>query len=171
MANDVKASVPLAGSYTSKYSGEEIDALLGKVAGTSESGLSGRNLLINGDFRRPVNQQGKTEYAGTGYCIDRWKATVTGTVVALAGNGLRLTAPANKNAYLLQYFERPLSPGEYMLSALVPAVNGTGYIQIIYVDGTYGPAARISESGLFVVTAVATKEISRAVLQLSLIHI
>ena len=167
MANDVKASVPLAGSYTSKYSGEEIDALLGKVAGTSESGLSGRNLLINGDFRRPVNQQGKTEYAGTGYCIDRWKATVTGTVVALAGNGLRLTAPANKNAYLLQYFERPLSPGEYTLSALVPEVNGTGYIQIIYVDGTYGPAARISESGLFVVTAVATKEISRAVLQIS----
>ena len=136
-------------------------------AAEAVQGWSGRNLLINGDFRRPVNQQGKTEYAGTGYCIDRWKATVTGTVVALAGNGLRLTAPANKNAYLLQYFERPLSPGEYTLSALVPEVNGTGYIQIIYVDGTYGPATRISESGLFVVTAVATKEISRAVLQIS----
>lgn len=30
------------------------------------------NLLINGDFRKPVNRNGKREYTGTGCTIDRW---------------------------------------------------------------------------------------------------
>ena len=128
----------------------------------------GVQLLDNaywGDREAVVNQRGKAEHTGTGYCIDRWKATAAGTVVALVDNGLRLTAPADKNVYLLQYFERPLSPGEYTLSALVPEVKGTGYIQFVYADGTYGPAAKITESGLIVVAAVATKEVGRVALQ------
>ena len=128
----------------------------------------GAQLLDNaywGDREAVVNQRRKAEYTGTGYCIDRWKATATGTVVTLVDNGLRLTAPADKNVYLLQYFERPLSPGEYTLSALVPEVKGTGYIQFVYADGTYGPAAKITESGLIVVAAVATKEVGRVALQ------
>ncbi len=128
----------------------------------------GAQLLDNaywGDREAVVNQRGKAEHTGTGYCIDRWKATATGTVVVLVDNGLRLTAPADKNVYLLQYFERPLAPGEYTLSALVPEVKGTGYIQFVYADGTYGPAAKITESGLIVVAAVATKEVGRVALQ------
>ena len=126
---------------------------------------SNPNLLDNWYFADPINQRGMAEYTRTGYCIDRWNATVTGTVVTLVDNKLRLTAPADKNVYLLQYFERPLSPGEYTLSALAPEVKGTGYIQFVYADGTYGPAAKITESGLIVVAAVATKEVGRVVLQ------
>lgn len=33
---------------------------------------SNPNLLINGDFRKPVNRNGKREYTGTGCTIDRW---------------------------------------------------------------------------------------------------
>ena len=128
----------------------------------------GAQLLDNaywGDREAVVNQRRKTEYTGTGYCIDRWKATATGTVVTLVDNGLRLTAPADKNVYLLQYFERPLSPGEYTLSTLVSEAEGTGYLQFIYQDGTYGPAVKITGSGLFVIAAVATKEVGRVALQ------
>lgn len=31
-----------------------------------------RNLLINSDFRNPVNQRGQTSYNSDGYCYDRW---------------------------------------------------------------------------------------------------
>ena len=31
------------------------------------------NLLINADFRNPVNQRGQTEYTAVGYTIDPWK--------------------------------------------------------------------------------------------------
>ena len=33
---------------------------------------SNLNLLINGDFRKPVNRNGKREYTAPGYTIDRW---------------------------------------------------------------------------------------------------
>ena len=33
---------------------------------------SNLNLLINGDFRKPVNRNGKREYTGAGYTIDGW---------------------------------------------------------------------------------------------------
>lgn len=33
---------------------------------------SNPNLLINGDFRKPVNRNGKAEYTGAGYTIDGW---------------------------------------------------------------------------------------------------
>lgn len=33
---------------------------------------SNPNLLINGDFRKPVNRNGKREYTAPGYTIDRW---------------------------------------------------------------------------------------------------
>lgn len=35
--------------------------------------VPGKSLIINGDFRKPVNRNGKGEYLGNGaYCIDRW---------------------------------------------------------------------------------------------------
>lgn len=66
-ANLKSAEVPLRGYYTSKYSGEEIDALLGHA-----SRVSNPNLLINGYFPDPINQRGQTEYTTDGYTIDRW---------------------------------------------------------------------------------------------------
>lgn len=36
------------------------------------SQLSNPNLLINGDFRNPINQRGKTQYTSNEYCVDRW---------------------------------------------------------------------------------------------------
>ncbi len=50
-------------------------------AAEAVQGWSGRNLLINGDFRRPVNRNGKTEYTSTGYTIDRWSVHDGGNLV------------------------------------------------------------------------------------------
>lgn len=41
-------------------------------AAVAVPGWSNQNRLLNWDFRNPVNRNGKTEYAGAGYTIDRW---------------------------------------------------------------------------------------------------
>lgn len=70
--------------YTHQYSGEEIDAAVGRaVAGgtldTSVTNVSNQlgtftrpNLLDNWYFGNPINQRGQTEYTGNGYTVDRW---------------------------------------------------------------------------------------------------
>lgn len=52
--------------YTGRLSVEQAPTL-------SEVGGSGQNLVINGQFGLGVvNQRGKTEYHGDGYCVDGW---------------------------------------------------------------------------------------------------
>lgn len=43
------------------------------LSSKAELGRNSRNILINWDFRRPVNQNGGTRYTESGYTIDRWK--------------------------------------------------------------------------------------------------
>ncbi len=50
-------------------------------AAEAVQGWSGRNLLINSDFRNPVNRNGKTEYTGIGHTIDRWSVLDGGKLV------------------------------------------------------------------------------------------
>lgn len=72
--------------YTHQYSGEEIDAAVGRAAtggalDTSVTNVSNQlgtfvrpNLLDNWYFGRPVNQSGHAEYKGDwAYTIDRWQ--------------------------------------------------------------------------------------------------
>lgn len=101
--------------YTHQYSGEEIDAAVGRaVTGgaldTSVTNVSNQlgtfvrpNLLDNWYFGRPVNQRGKTSYTGIGYGIDRWKIDIdTGSGVSI-NNGLTIK---NAGSYIGQYFDR-----------------------------------------------------------------
>lgn len=101
--------------YTHQYSGEEIDAAVGRaVTGgaldTSVTNVSNQlgtfvrpNLLDNWYFGRPVNQRGKTSYTGIGYAIDRWKIDIdTGSRVSI-NNGLTIK---NAGSYIGQYFDR-----------------------------------------------------------------
>lgn len=68
----VGISQGLPGSYyTSRYkNGEEIDRRLGNAAVPAV----GDNILINADFRNPVNRNGQTVYTSRGFCIDNWFA-------------------------------------------------------------------------------------------------
>lgn len=101
--------------YTHQYSGEEIDAAVGRaVSGgaldTSVTNVSNQlgtfvrpNLLDNWYFGRPVNQRGKTSYTGIGYGIDRWKIDIdTGSGVSI-NNGLTIK---NAGSYIGQYLDR-----------------------------------------------------------------
>lgn len=72
------------------------------------------NLLINSDFRNPVNQRGETVYAEATerYGIDRWM--IYNGVTETVNNGyITLTNTADITAWFAQKFEHPLYNSEY----------------------------------------------------------
>lgn len=139
-----------------------LSAEMGKVLGCRPN----PNLLHNWYFANPVNQRGQTEYTVSGYTIDRWRATVStgGRInVKPTANGVELTNAGTSAFYLRQNFEKPVA-GTVTLSCICNSVTGTGYIQTINSDGTYGTAVRLN-SGLSSVTYPAGKEVSGVLIQ------
>ena len=68
------------------------------------------NLLINSDFRNPINQRGQTSYTTSGYTVDRWR-TVNATSVTVQEGSIKLEQPsdAQYTGRFKQIFETPLS--------------------------------------------------------------
>lgn len=60
--------------------------------------ISNPNLLDNPDFS--INQRGQTEYAGGGYCVDRWETTPT---VSISGGKIVLN---NKESGYSSFFQK-----------------------------------------------------------------
>lgn len=98
--------------YTHQYSGEEIDAAVGRALtggalDTSVSNVSNQlgtfvrpNLLDNWYFGRPVNQRGQTEYTGNVYYIDRWRSWDGDSAsLSVVSGGIKIAGT------LYQYFE------------------------------------------------------------------
>lgn len=79
---------------------EFLDKKLDKTAQSVDSALlSGkspeyflqpRNLLDNGDFRKPVNQRAKSKYNGKVYGLDRWKGNTASTEVNVEDGHIRI---------------------------------------------------------------------------------
>lgn len=64
------------------------------------------NLLINGDFRKPVNRNGKSKYIEAGPIIDRWRLNGDGEKsVELTDNGLKFTKTSGTYADLNYFFD------------------------------------------------------------------
>ena len=62
------------------------------------------NLLINPDFRNPVNQRGLSEYASAGYTIDRWRLSSNGNLKINEGS-ITVASTNNSPTYFLQALE------------------------------------------------------------------
>lgn len=98
------------------------------------------NLLINSDFRNPVNQRGKTSYTGTGstilYTIDRW-GVVNGPILTVQDDSLKIQVSSHDeySGRLKQIFEKALPSDFYTLSVKVKSntnnveINNFGKIQ------------------------------------------
>lgn len=95
--------------YTHQYSGEEIDAAVGRAltGGALDASVTNvsdqlgtftrPNLLDNWYFGNPINQRGQTEYTGNGYTVDRWFFdTDSGScALTLTTEGLKFIATAS----------------------------------------------------------------------------
>ena len=92
-----------------------------------KEGVSNPNLLINGNFKNPVNQRGLQSYTVTReYTIDRWKAN--GIIkLDLVKNGIKITPSSNGADFdgIRQYIEdfKELANKKITLSIKVNSIN------------------------------------------------
>ena len=77
-----------------KLAAAELDAALEKA-----QNISNPNLLDSWYFGNPVNQRGRTEYTGWGYCIDRWMAMTEDQAVIVQNGYIRMLATNAENSY------------------------------------------------------------------------
>lgn len=90
---------------------------------------SNPNLLINGDFRNPINQRGATSYTSNGwekmpYSIDRWYLLGHDNSVSLTinENSVKLTSTTKNDGHFRQALEKELN-GTYTVT--VEVLSGT----------------------------------------------
>jgi len=67
-----------------------VDSASGMVKKTPVRFVSNPDILINSDFRKPVNRNGKTEYTGFGYTIDRWVVSGDGASMSIREDCIHL---------------------------------------------------------------------------------
>ena len=97
--------------------------------------ISNPNLLINSDFRNPVNQRGATKYVGSTervYTIDRWcfDARNAGRTMEIVSGGILITnSETAYSASFKQQFEQTLPSGDYTLSVKVAAKTGKVFVR------------------------------------------
>lgn len=126
-------------------------------AAVAVPGWSNPNLLLNWDFRNPVNQNGRTEYTSAGYAIDRWKLSngkltlsTTGAIELLVNTD----SSYNRNAFV-QLLDNPTNfVGKTLtFSILANDINGT-VTATAYENGAGSSydGNRISSYGLSTVT-------------------
>lgn len=117
--------------------------------------LSNPNLLINADFRSPINQRGQTIYTGgasKGYSIDRWcmgDNDYERTVEVIDG-GVKITNP--NTTYIgtfQQIFEKTLPQGTYTVSVKVTAKTGSS---IFSCAGSHGATKKNLNVGVNTLT-------------------
>ena len=99
-----------------------------------------RNLLDNSDFRNPVNQRGITNVSTTGYCIDRWIFSLSGSGALNVQDGL-LAFNASNESYCeivqIQENSSALSGKEMTFVVCIAPDN------IICLNFTYGTNASV----------------------------
>lgn len=76
------------------------------------------NLLVNWDFRNPVNQRGQTSYTGAVYGLDMWKSSVSSTVLSIVSGGIKISSGGTA-VQMLQF-----TPDNGMQVTLSAKING-----------------------------------------------
>lgn len=168
---------------TLTVSGQAADAkavtdALNNISDDINTRFSNPNLLINSDFRNPVNQREQTTYSdgsantttNVTYTIDRWAKRNYGSSVIVNDGYIRFktensnpTDTGSLTYAFVQSFENPslFFGNTYTLSVKVKAVNGlyrigiwqgakTGFVSEVAASGT--PYKEISQAGIYTIT-------------------
>lgn len=84
--------------------------------------LSNPNLLINWDFRKPVNQRGQASYTGIGYTIDKWYISNARGTVTVGDGHINFSSSLDGGSFLFHYIEQDYSGEVVTLSTLIDGV-------------------------------------------------
>lgn len=135
------------------YKQNKLTGTPGQVVGFGADGTamavnrwSNQNLLINSDFRRPVNRNGKREYTTAGYTIDRWR--ILDAVLQLTEDGIHIAPTAYNNTFTQKIENWNELVGKTVtLSFLCKNVTGT------WTVASYNtPLSTFTTDGLVVIT-------------------
>lgn len=120
----VESEVYLEKAYEALQEGDEFGAKDVNEIHVRLNSLASMNLLINSDFRNPVNQRAQTSYSGKNiYTIDRWRM-YNGTLDVLDGY-IKFTNNGDDYTTLTQVLENTLPENDYVLSFKIKSVTGT----------------------------------------------
>lgn len=140
-------------------------------AAQAVQGWSNPNLLINGDFRKPVNRNGETEYAGKAHTIDRW----TGISVLTIHPGFIRISPRSDVSVDLAYVEQVVNkefckPGlTITASTLFSGGSETKRLEIIYLsdgDPITAYSNNVPEAGIATVTSVIPEGVTSTMIRI-----
>ena len=110
------------GGYTGTYT--EFCKMLAHIPAIARVNA---NLLVNWDFGNPVNQRGKTSYAGTGYGVDMWYTTGATLSVDVTAEGVKLYKnSASANPAWAQALETDAAVGQTVTVSMLYKGNGKG---------------------------------------------
>lgn len=104
---------------------------------------SGRNRLINGDFRRAVNQRGQTTYTG-GYSIDGWYQSNGRLTIGADGAVAKLENTDATNGR--NCFVQKLEPGEILGRTWTYSIACKNLVGELWASA-YGQNAQINVTG------------------------
>lgn len=141
----------------------------------STNTFSNSNLLINTNFKKPVNQRGKTSYVNpySEYIIDRWR-DFTGGTVNITDNGMEIINTIQGGyVQLLQPLEMDFAQGTELALSWKNnrgVFTGTGVVgdktsdQYFCVaqntDGVYARCTYAKSTNLFVAEIITTEDIT-----------
>lgn len=159
----------VANNLTTEESGYVLDARQGKALMDEINQLSSEidnlgknvsnypNLLINGDFRNPVNQRASTSYQATSgswtrvYSIDRW-CLVNGAKISIKDGCIDLSCTTSSGiSRMTQQLENLLPENNYTCSVRVKNVKG-GVRFTVYSSESLYTSANITEDGVHTIT-------------------
>lgn len=124
----VESEVYLEKAYEALQEGDEFGAKDVNEIHVRLNGLASMNLLLNSDFRNPVNQRDNTTYKPSSsaqpiYSIDRW--FLYGAMLSLTKNQASITLSATSSGpFFIQKFESVLPKGKYTVSCNVLSLSG-----------------------------------------------
>ena len=120
-----------------------------------------RNLLDNSDFLNAVNQRGKTSFADSGYFIDRWRTSVTGTLGALHfsisdDEGLKIVSTVDKYVDIYQQVEQyaRLKGKTFTFAAKIKYQNQETVVVKTFTLGSLGSGATLTDDGKAILYSV-----------------
>ena len=114
-----------------------IDGKIAPMPSIADVGGSNKNLLINWDFRNPVNQRGLSEYTGVTYTVDMWQLNANRGKLNVNDGYITLTNTAESGAeYLRQGFEKNFEAGDVL--TLSAEIRGNGSGQLFLGNSTDG---------------------------------
>lgn len=130
--------------YVTKIRTEAGDLPIDYNALANHPTISNPNLLLNSDFRSPINQRCSTVYEGNSarvYTIDRWchAATDFGRTIEVCDGHVRYTNPNETyQSFWLQQFERALPEDDYTITVAVKSVSGNNVCVGNLINGANG---------------------------------